>query len=155
MTAAAAIPSHQDLALLALEDQREPEASRDMEKTSAALKLLKQIEAYDDADEVNGSHAIHPGKTIFANIQFYSVHVMEYEFEAPVKLLDKMLHSMPQSLDWRSENYNKLAMQWKEFNELCQVKVPSFRVQSRHDNKEKVETRRRVVVTCLHHTYEG
>ncbi|KAM1020233.1 hypothetical protein ACFX13_042231 [Malus domestica] len=30
--------------------------------------------------------------------------------------------------DWRSENYNKPTMQWKEFNELCQVKVPSLRV---------------------------
>ncbi|KAM2508239.1 hypothetical protein ACFX1W_030459 [Malus domestica] len=56
--------------------------------------------------------------------------------------------------DWRSENYNKPAMQWKEFNELCQVKVPSLRVRSRHDNKEKVETRRRVVATCLHHIGE-
>ncbi|ONI13581.1 hypothetical protein PRUPE_4G231800 [Prunus persica] len=56
--------------------------------------------------------------------------------------------------DWRSENYNKPAMQWKEFNELCQVKVPSLRIRSRHDNKEKVEMRRRVVATCLHHIGE-
>ncbi|XP_057966226.1 protein TORNADO 1 [Malania oleifera] len=57
-------------------------------------------------------------------------------------------------LDWRSENYNKPAMRWKEFNELCQVKVPFLRVRSRHDNKEKVEKRRRAIATCLHHIGE-
>ncbi|CAN6557739.1 unnamed protein product [Malus baccata var. baccata] len=56
--------------------------------------------------------------------------------------------------DWGSENYNKPAMQWKEFNELCQVKVPSPRIRSRHDNKEEVEMRRWVVATCLHHIGE-
>ncbi|KAF4381233.1 hypothetical protein G4B88_015499 [Cannabis sativa] len=56
--------------------------------------------------------------------------------------------------DWRSENYNKPAMKWKEFDELCQVKVPPLRVRSRHDNKEKVEMRRRAVATCLHHIGE-
>ncbi|KAL5548548.1 hypothetical protein UlMin_003779 [Ulmus minor] len=56
--------------------------------------------------------------------------------------------------DWRSENYNKPAMRWKEFDELCQVKVPSLRIRSRHDNKEKVEMRRRAVATCLHHIGE-
>jgi hypothetical protein len=30
--------------------------------------------------------------------------------------------------DWRSENYNKPAMKWKEFDELCQVKVPPLRI---------------------------
>ncbi|KAK9005166.1 hypothetical protein V6N11_042611 [Hibiscus sabdariffa] len=53
--------------------------------------------------------------------------------------------------DWRSENYNKPAMKWKEFSELCQVKVPPLRIRSRHDNKEKIEMRRRAVATCLHH----
>lgn len=56
--------------------------------------------------------------------------------------------------DWRSENYNKPAMKWKEFDELCQVKVPSLRIRSRHDNKEKVETRRRAIAVCLHHIGE-
>ncbi|KAE9598523.1 putative P-loop containing nucleoside triphosphate hydrolase, of Roc (COR) [Lupinus albus] len=56
--------------------------------------------------------------------------------------------------DWRSENYNKPAMKWKEFGELCQVKVPPLRIQSRHGNKEKVEARRRAIVTCLHHIGE-
>ncbi|PON43300.1 Mitochondrial Rho-like protein [Parasponia andersonii] len=56
--------------------------------------------------------------------------------------------------DWRSENYNKPAMKWKEFDELCQVKVPPLRIRSRHDNKEKVEMRRRAVATCLHHIGE-
>lgn len=56
--------------------------------------------------------------------------------------------------DWRSENYNKPAMKWKEFGELCQVKVPPLRIRSRHDNKEKVEMRRRAVATCLHHIGE-
>ncbi|XP_061375340.1 protein TORNADO 1 isoform X2 [Gastrolobium bilobum] len=52
--------------------------------------------------------------------------------------------------DWRSENYNKPAMKWKEFGELCQVKVPHLRIRSRHDNKEVMEMRRRAVATCLH-----
>nr|KYP49864.1 Protein NLRC3 [Cajanus cajan] len=56
--------------------------------------------------------------------------------------------------DWRTENYNKPAMKWKEFGELCQVKVPPLRIQSRHVNKEKVEMRRRAVATCLHHIGE-
>ncbi|XP_047174792.1 protein TORNADO 1 isoform X1 [Vigna umbellata] len=56
--------------------------------------------------------------------------------------------------DWRSENYNKPAMKWKEFGELCQVKVPLLRIRSRHDNKEKVEMKRRAIATCLHHIGE-
>jgi len=56
--------------------------------------------------------------------------------------------------DWRSENYNKPAMKWKEFGELCQVKVPPLRIRSRHDNKEKVEMKRRAIATCLHHIGE-
>ncbi|KAJ0046349.1 hypothetical protein Pint_03977 [Pistacia integerrima] len=56
--------------------------------------------------------------------------------------------------DWRSENYNKPAMKWREFDELCQVKVPPLRIRSRHENKEKMEMRRRVVATCLHHIGE-
>ncbi|KAL5735802.1 hypothetical protein ACOSQ2_030590 [Xanthoceras sorbifolium] len=56
--------------------------------------------------------------------------------------------------DWRSENYNKPAMKWKEFDELCQVKVPPLRIRSRHDNKESIEMRRRAVATCLHHIGE-
>ncbi|KHM99492.1 Protein NLRC3 [Glycine soja] len=56
--------------------------------------------------------------------------------------------------DWRSENYNKPAMKWKEFGELCQVKVPSLRIRSRNDNKERVEMKRRAIATCLHHIGE-
>ncbi|WKA12578.1 hypothetical protein VitviT2T_029951 [Vitis vinifera] len=56
--------------------------------------------------------------------------------------------------DWRTENYNKPAMKWKEFDELCQVKVPSLRIRSRHDNKEKVGMRRRAIANCLHHIGE-
>ncbi|XVF70799.1 hypothetical protein PTKIN_Ptkin11bG0190700 [Pterospermum kingtungense] len=56
--------------------------------------------------------------------------------------------------DWRSENYNKPAMKWKEFAELCQVKVPPLRIRSRHDNKEKIKMRRRAIATCLHHIGE-
>ncbi|XP_040987556.1 protein TORNADO 1 [Juglans microcarpa x Juglans regia] len=55
--------------------------------------------------------------------------------------------------DWRSENYNKPAMKWKEFDELCQIKVPPLRI-SRHENKTKVEMRRRTIATCLHHMGE-
>ncbi|CAN1135904.1 Protein TORNADO 1 [Linum perenne] len=56
--------------------------------------------------------------------------------------------------DWRMENYNKPAMRWKEFDELCQVKVPALRIRSRHDNKEKVEMKRKAVATCFHHIGE-
>ncbi|CAN4088114.1 unnamed protein product [Withania somnifera] len=56
--------------------------------------------------------------------------------------------------DWRLENHNKPAIKWKEFCDLCQVKAPLLRVRSRLDNKEKVETRRRAVATCLHHIGE-
>lgn len=56
--------------------------------------------------------------------------------------------------DWRAENYNKPAMKWKEFDELCQVKVPMLRIRSRHENKEKIEMRRRAIATCLHHIGE-
>ncbi|GLT83629.1 hypothetical protein SLE2022_019060 [Rubroshorea leprosula] len=52
--------------------------------------------------------------------------------------------------DWRSENYNKPAMKWREFSDICQVKVPTLRIRSRHDNKENVEMRRKAVATCLH-----
>ncbi|KNA16102.1 hypothetical protein SOVF_092200 [Spinacia oleracea] len=57
-------------------------------------------------------------------------------------------------LDWRKENDNKPAMSWKEFCELCQVKVPPLRVRSRSENKEKTEMRRRTVASCLHHIGE-
>ncbi|KAH7861384.1 hypothetical protein Vadar_025439 [Vaccinium darrowii] len=56
--------------------------------------------------------------------------------------------------DWRSENSNKPAMRWKEFGDLCQVRVPSLRIRSRHDNKERVEMRRRATANCLHHIGE-
>ncbi|OWM85834.1 hypothetical protein CDL15_Pgr012084 [Punica granatum] len=55
--------------------------------------------------------------------------------------------------DWRAENDNKPAMRWREFDELCQIKVPTLRIR-RHDNREKVETRRRAVASCLHHIGE-
>ncbi|PWA78460.1 protein TORNADO 1 [Artemisia annua] len=52
---------------------------------------------------------------------------------------------------WRSENDDKRIMKWEEFSNLCQVKVPSLRVQSRNDNiLMKVEMRRKAVATCLH-----
>ncbi|GKC52642.1 protein TORNADO 1, partial [Tanacetum coccineum] len=53
--------------------------------------------------------------------------------------------------DWRSENDDKRVMKWEEFSNLCQVKLPSLRVQSRNDNiLMKVEMRRKAVATCLH-----
>ena len=45
-------------------------------------------------------------------------------------------------------------MRWKAFGDLCQYKVPSLRVQSRNENTETVETRRRAIATCLHQTGE-
>ncbi|CAN6861598.1 unnamed protein product [Brassica oleracea] len=56
--------------------------------------------------------------------------------------------------DWRSENSNRPVMRWKAFGDLCQYKVPSLRVQSRNENTETVETRRRAIATCLHQTGE-
>ncbi|XP_051128243.1 protein TORNADO 1 [Andrographis paniculata] len=57
--------------------------------------------------------------------------------------------------DWRLENHNRPAMKWKEFEELCQVRVPFLRVRSRHDNsKDKAESRRRAVASSLHHIGE-
>ncbi|KAK6947027.1 hypothetical protein RJ641_000500 [Dillenia turbinata] len=56
--------------------------------------------------------------------------------------------------DWRSENYHKPAMKWNEFNELCQVRVPALRIRTRHDNKEKMEMRRHVIASSLHHIGE-
>lgn len=53
--------------------------------------------------------------------------------------------------EWRAENHEKPAMKWKEFSDLCQVKVPSLRVQSRNNHiLKKVEMRRKAVATCLH-----
>ncbi|KAL8462347.1 hypothetical protein ACS0TY_033406 [Phlomoides rotata] len=56
--------------------------------------------------------------------------------------------------DWRRENHNRPAMKWKEFGDLCQIKVPALRIRTRHDNREMVETRRRAVATNLHHIGE-
>ncbi|PIA38392.1 hypothetical protein AQUCO_02800235v1 [Aquilegia coerulea] len=56
--------------------------------------------------------------------------------------------------DWRSENHNKPALKWKDFCDLCQVKVPALRIRSRHDNVEKVEMRRRAIANSLHHIGE-
>ncbi|CDY17332.1 BnaA10g09660D [Brassica napus] len=56
--------------------------------------------------------------------------------------------------EWRSENSNRPVMRWKAFGDLCQYKVPSLRVQSRNENTETVETRRRAIATCLHQTGE-
>ncbi|XP_010252684.1 PREDICTED: protein TORNADO 1 [Nelumbo nucifera] len=56
--------------------------------------------------------------------------------------------------DWRTENYNRPAMKWKEFCELCQVKVPALRVRSRYNNLQKVDKRRRAIARSLHHMGE-
>ncbi|CAA0832440.1 Protein TORNADO 1 [Striga hermonthica] len=52
--------------------------------------------------------------------------------------------------EWRRENNDRPSMKWKEFSDLCQVKVPCLRIQSRHDNRERVETRRKALATSLH-----
>ncbi|CAH1444327.1 unnamed protein product [Lactuca virosa] len=53
--------------------------------------------------------------------------------------------------DWRSENHEKPSMKWKEFNDLCQIRVPSLRVQSRNNQMlKKMETRRKAITMCLH-----
>lgn len=55
--------------------------------------------------------------------------------------------------DWRSKN-NKPVMKWKDFCDICQLKISSLRARSRFDYKEKVEMRRRAVTLCLHHMGE-
>ncbi|KAI4320819.1 hypothetical protein MLD38_034264 [Melastoma candidum] len=45
-------------------------------------------------------------------------------------------------------------MRWKEFADLCQIKVPSLRIRSRNDGRETVEARRRAVASCLHQMCE-
>ncbi|KAK9734908.1 hypothetical protein RND81_04G171100 [Saponaria officinalis] len=52
--------------------------------------------------------------------------------------------------EWRLANQQKPVMSWKEFGELCQLKVPHLRVRSRSINNEKTESRRRVIASCLH-----
>ncbi|KAF6145027.1 hypothetical protein GIB67_013378 [Kingdonia uniflora] len=52
--------------------------------------------------------------------------------------------------DWRSDNYKKPVLRWNDFGDLCQVKVPSLRIRSRHDHSDKVEMRRRVIANTLH-----
>ncbi|KAG6607767.1 Protein TORNADO 1, partial [Cucurbita argyrosperma subsp. sororia] len=52
--------------------------------------------------------------------------------------------------DWRSENYNKPVMRWKEFEDLCQLRIAQLRIRSRRSNKDKIETRRKAIATCLH-----
>ncbi|GMH05787.1 hypothetical protein Nepgr_007627 [Nepenthes gracilis] len=56
--------------------------------------------------------------------------------------------------EWRSENNNKPAMNWKEFGDLCQVKVPFLRIRTRQDNTEKTQMRREAIARCLHHIGE-
>jgi len=51
--------------------------------------------------------------------------------------------------NWKSEHSNKPVMRWEEFAQLCQMKVPALR-QTRYDDAEKVEERRRAVASSLH-----
>ncbi|KAG6592075.1 Protein TORNADO 1, partial [Cucurbita argyrosperma subsp. sororia] len=53
-------------------------------------------------------------------------------------------------MDWRSENYNKPVMRWNEYQDLCQVRIPQLRIRSRRSNRDKIETRRTALATCLH-----
>lgn len=52
--------------------------------------------------------------------------------------------------NWKSEHSNKPVMRWEEFAQLCQTKVPALRIQSRYDDPQKVEERRRAVACSLH-----
>ncbi|CAH8389858.1 unnamed protein product [Eruca vesicaria subsp. sativa] len=61
---------------------------------------------------------------------------------------------VPLLSDWRTGNSNRPVMRWKAFGDLCQYKVPSLRVQSRNENIEIVERRRRAIATSLHQTGE-
>ncbi|XP_047340767.1 protein TORNADO 1 [Impatiens glandulifera] len=60
--------------------------------------------------------------------------------------------------NWRIDNSNKPSMRWKEFEQLCQVKIPSLRViRSRNGDQQAekvVETRRRAVASYMHHIGE-
>ncbi|CAH2069805.1 unnamed protein product [Thlaspi arvense] len=61
---------------------------------------------------------------------------------------------VPFLAEWRSENPNKPIMRWKDFSDFCQFKVASLRVQSRNQNIQIVETRRRAMATSLHQVGE-
>ncbi|XP_074574875.1 protein TORNADO 1 [Curcuma longa] len=52
--------------------------------------------------------------------------------------------------EWRSENTNKPVMKWKEFCELCQLKVSPLRLRSRFNNVDRLEKRRCAVANSLH-----
>ncbi|KAK9084666.1 hypothetical protein Sjap_025077 [Stephania japonica] len=56
--------------------------------------------------------------------------------------------------EWRSQNNDRTTIKWREFCELCQMKVAALRIRSRHDNPEKVEMRRRAIANSLHHIGE-
>uniref|UniRef100_A0A0E0GTU6 Uncharacterized protein n=1 Tax=Oryza nivara TaxID=4536 RepID=A0A0E0GTU6_ORYNI len=51
--------------------------------------------------------------------------------------------------NWRLKN-DKSVVKWSEFCEICQLSIPVLRLRSRHDNAEKLDTRRRAVAKSLH-----
>ncbi|KAF0915519.1 hypothetical protein E2562_036551, partial [Oryza meyeriana var. granulata] len=55
--------------------------------------------------------------------------------------------------DWRLKN-NKTVIKWSEFCEICQLNIPVLRLRSRHDNAEKLDTRRHAVAKSLHNLGE-
>uniref|UniRef100_A0A7N0VM84 C-terminal of Roc COR-B domain-containing protein n=1 Tax=Kalanchoe fedtschenkoi TaxID=63787 RepID=A0A7N0VM84_KALFE len=64
------------------------------------------------------------------------------------ELCNDLIHEFS---DWRARNYNKPVMRWRDFSELCQVKIPSLRIQTRRQGgREIVEMRRKAVAACLH-----
>ncbi|EEC76188.1 hypothetical protein OsI_13527 [Oryza sativa Indica Group] len=51
--------------------------------------------------------------------------------------------------NWRLKN-DKSVVKWSEFCEICQLSIPVLRLRSRHDNAEKLDTRRHAVAKSLH-----
>ncbi|XP_031478117.1 protein TORNADO 1 isoform X2 [Nymphaea colorata] len=56
--------------------------------------------------------------------------------------------------EWRSENSNEPAMKWDEFCYMCQSRIEALRIRSRRDNLEKMEARRRAIVSSLQYLGE-
>ncbi|ERN18270.1 hypothetical protein AMTRI_Chr10g5340 [Amborella trichopoda] len=55
---------------------------------------------------------------------------------------------------WRSENNRKPVIRWPEFSELCQKRIPSLRIRSRHGDRERIEAKRRTMALSLHNLGE-
>lgn len=51
---------------------------------------------------------------------------------------------------WRADNQNRPAIRWKDFCDLCQLKVATLKLKTRFDNLQKLERKRKAVANALH-----